>query len=670
MTPFSALSPPSEWQLSVVVAWICILPEEYDSARLLFDQRYNYEDKGIVPDYNDDNRYELGRIGNHEVVMNCPTGSMGHYNAQRIVTKMLGTFPNIRAALLVGIGGGVPNLAGQNPAKHVDIRLGDVVVSSRIISYESGKMTDKGLTDVQPAFEPETNLFAAASDFRSDLRQDERLLQNKMRQAASKPKNAASIYSRPRADHLFVSDYLHNEPCQCRLPQPEDQSLLVPRQHRLKGSLVKMHIGCVGSADQLLKSAHKRDALSETHGIICVEMEAAAVMRGNCITVRGISDYCDGHKNDSWHDYAALSAAVCAKELLQRTSPSRFKLLQRHMTPHECYSLVRDVIHRLRNELAHNLQQKEDVEALSRTLAVIDSRAGFLKDYARDNRFHAAGHAATTAEQSREAEEMAANIEILQQDLKRLVREIQSKCERRANADLALTRKQSDKLKAKVNATAKEVDGLKYSIKALETTASTFRQAVDLDGDERYGKANELLERIPQILGDAYTFATATAKVTRPTTKQISKTTRRKVRMSKVATPTVSWTPESRAICVAERVPLTSRESAGRPKRSGPTPQYRTRTRSQLQIPPPGPRRNVSRQQPLIITSSTRRDGQTFEQINYRRSQVTTYTHNNQRPLASVLKSIPLRNVKFQSPRTSKERRHESNLATSDTDSI
>lgn len=34
------------------------------------------------------------------------------------------------------------------------------------------------------------------------------------------------------------------------------------------------------------------------------------------ITIRGVSDYSDGRKNDDWHDYAALTAAVCAKALL------------------------------------------------------------------------------------------------------------------------------------------------------------------------------------------------------------------------------------------------------------------------------------------------------------------------------------------------------------------
>ena len=34
--------------------------------------------------------------------------------------------------------------------------------------------------------------------------------------------------------------------------------------------------------------------------------------------VRGISDYCDGHKNDIWHNYAALAAAAYTRALIEK----------------------------------------------------------------------------------------------------------------------------------------------------------------------------------------------------------------------------------------------------------------------------------------------------------------------------------------------------------------
>lgn len=40
-----------------------------------------------------------------------------------------------------------------------------------------------------------------------------------------------------------------------------------------------------------------------------------------CIVVRGIAHYCDGHKNDVFHGYAAATAAGCGKELLTYMKP-------------------------------------------------------------------------------------------------------------------------------------------------------------------------------------------------------------------------------------------------------------------------------------------------------------------------------------------------------------
>ncbi|OLN92294.1 Kinesin light chain 1 [Colletotrichum chlorophyti] len=45
-------------------------------------------------------------------------------------------------------------------------------------------------------------------------------------------------------------------------------------------------------------------------------MEAAgAIADFPCLVVRGISDYCDSHKNDQWHGYAAAVAAAYARQL-------------------------------------------------------------------------------------------------------------------------------------------------------------------------------------------------------------------------------------------------------------------------------------------------------------------------------------------------------------------
>jgi nucleoside phosphorylase len=53
-------------------------------------------------------------------------------------------------------------------------------------------------------------------------------------------------------------------------------------------------------------------------------MEAAGLMNNiPCLIIRGICDYCDSHKNDEWHNYAALVAAAYARELLLVLRPQR-----------------------------------------------------------------------------------------------------------------------------------------------------------------------------------------------------------------------------------------------------------------------------------------------------------------------------------------------------------
>jgi nucleoside phosphorylase len=56
--------------------------------------------------------------------------------------------------------------------------------------------------------------------------------------------------------------------------------------------------------------------------VLCFEMEAAGLMNTlPCLVIRGICDYCDSHKNDDWHNYAALTAAAYARELLHVLRP-------------------------------------------------------------------------------------------------------------------------------------------------------------------------------------------------------------------------------------------------------------------------------------------------------------------------------------------------------------
>src|SRR2546421_245509 len=126
------------------VGWVYTLPKEMTAARAMLDEEYESFKSG---NERDNNSYVLGRLGEHNVVMAClPAGVYGTNAAATVANNMLRTFTGIRFGLMVGIGGGIPNLS-----KGWDIRLGDVVVSQPdgthggVLQYDLGKNLGEGI---------------------------------------------------------------------------------------------------------------------------------------------------------------------------------------------------------------------------------------------------------------------------------------------------------------------------------------------------------------------------------------------------------------------------------------------------------------------------------------------------------------------------------------------
>ncbi|CAD0095301.1 unnamed protein product [Aureobasidium mustum] len=99
-----------------------------------------------------------------------------------------------------------------------------------------------------------------------------------------------------------------------------DTNQIIHRRERdTRSTTIEIHYGTIASGNQVIKDAQTRDRIVRELGgqILCFEMEAAGLMNDfPCLVVRGISDYCDSHKNDGWQRYAAASAAAYARELL------------------------------------------------------------------------------------------------------------------------------------------------------------------------------------------------------------------------------------------------------------------------------------------------------------------------------------------------------------------
>ncbi|EJT72678.1 hypothetical protein GGTG_09537 [Gaeumannomyces tritici R3-111a-1] len=272
----------------------------------------------------DPNRYVLGELSGHNVVVACLPGTQGKGAAVIVATNMDRTFPCLGLRLLVGIGSGVPS------TKH-DIRLGDVVVSmpegtyGGVVQYDPGKDTESGFV-LKGFLQPLPSILrAAVEEMRSDHLLEPTQIDTAVSTMVQKGPDLA-IYSRPSAalDRLFKPEYSH--PPQ----QPDcsqcDAASQVSRTPRAAESAM-IHYGLIASGDRMVKSAASRDAFGRAVGdILCFEMEAAGVMSEfPCLVIRGVSSYADSHKNDAWNHYAAAAAAGCAKELLSHVGANPTK---------------------------------------------------------------------------------------------------------------------------------------------------------------------------------------------------------------------------------------------------------------------------------------------------------------------------------------------------------
>ena len=88
-----------------------------------------------------------------------------------------------------------------------------------------------------------------------------------------------------------------------------------------------VHFGAIGSAERLLRDAARRDELARRYGIKGVEMEGSGLAVGASLrgvpwfVVRGVSDYCDKLKDDTWREYASLTSAAFVAVLLRHCRP-------------------------------------------------------------------------------------------------------------------------------------------------------------------------------------------------------------------------------------------------------------------------------------------------------------------------------------------------------------
>jgi nucleoside phosphorylase len=310
------------------IGWICAITTEYVAAQVFLDGPPHEGFTNLR--LNNKNEYTLGSISDHNVVISVlPKGQYGTSTAARVAEDMLGSFPNIRVVLMVGIGGGAPS------QKH-DIRLGDVVVSTPgdgqggVFQYDFGKMIqDQSFHPTGFLNQPPTVVCAAVTGLEAQYERKGHQLDKHIDNILKGNSKLLKKYQRPdpASDRLYRTQIVHpegnNNPC--ALICGDDPSYLVSRTARTEDDPnPAIHYGLIGSGNTLMKDALVRDKFATEKEVLCFEMEAAGLMNHfPCIVIRGICDYADTHKNDTWQGYAAMVAAAYARDLLYKMAPQK-----------------------------------------------------------------------------------------------------------------------------------------------------------------------------------------------------------------------------------------------------------------------------------------------------------------------------------------------------------
>lgn len=293
------------------VAWICALPAELTAAICVLDHVH----PALSQNPQDSNSYTLGSIGGHNVVLVClPAGQLGTNSAATVASQLRYSFPAIRFGLMVGIGGGAPS-------ERNDIRLGDVVVSipgkssTGVIQYDFGRTVAEGRFICDSILNaPPQILLSAVSTVRAKHNTGDRQMDTILSQDKCSSLGPKYAHQGVDNDILFYADYDHvgdDETCvQCE----KAMQVLRPVRESTKPT---MHYGTIASGNKIMRHGQTRERCRKELDILCFEMEAAGLMNSfPCLVIRGICDYADSHKNKSWQEYAAISAAAYAKELL------------------------------------------------------------------------------------------------------------------------------------------------------------------------------------------------------------------------------------------------------------------------------------------------------------------------------------------------------------------
>ncbi|OKL58585.1 hypothetical protein UA08_06085 [Talaromyces atroroseus] len=267
------------------IAIICALITESDAFEALFDEFWEEDELEYGKAPGDPNAYTLGRIGRHPIVMTYLPG-MGKGSAAAVSASLRISFPNVKLGLIVGICGGVPESIFDN--EKISIFLGDVIISTGVIQFDLGRQYDDRVIRKDTL---KDNLRRPNPEIRSFLHKNEgwrgrRRLRSKMEgyiaEICGKEEFSSWNCPQPGTDKLYIPEYRHkhHDPEVCEICAKCvdagtrvcdavlnlscdqlgcDQNKLVIRERK---SIPNIHFGLIGSCDQVMKSAIRRDRIA------------------------------------------------------------------------------------------------------------------------------------------------------------------------------------------------------------------------------------------------------------------------------------------------------------------------------------------------------------------------------------------------------------------------
>jgi nucleoside phosphorylase len=326
------------------VAIICALSLEAENVQSVFDKCWEDEGKHYGKAGGDQNAYNTGVIGRHNVVLAHMPG-MGSASASAVAAGLRSSFQGIQLALVVGICGVVPVHAKTQE----EIALGDIIISTGVIQYDFGRLYPNGFqrkTGIEDSLgraSPEIRAFVKILQTRQNRKRLTKNLALLLQSEDFQREVPAAKYPGATQDRLYDASYIHKhrsganfcdqchnnlEACSksCEELGCEEGKLIIRNRHSfpktkelalLPDDIPFIHFGRFGSANTVMKSSMDRDRIAKADEVIAFEMEGAGVWdQYPTVVIKAACDYADSHKNKDWQAYAAATAAACLKAFL------------------------------------------------------------------------------------------------------------------------------------------------------------------------------------------------------------------------------------------------------------------------------------------------------------------------------------------------------------------